>query len=32
MLNVKLVCVGNLKEAYLRDAVKEYEKEVLSKR
>ena len=26
MLNVKLVCVGNLKEAYLRDAVKEYEK------
>ena len=26
MLNVKLVCVGTLKEAYLRDAVKEYEK------
>lgn len=26
MLNVKLVCVGSLKEAYLRDAVKEYEK------
>ena len=26
MLNVKLVCVGGLKEAYLRDAVKEYEK------
>lgn len=26
MLNVKLVCVGGLKEQYLRDAVKEYEK------
>lgn len=26
MLNVKLVCVGTLKEPYLRDAVKEYEK------
>lgn len=26
MLNVKLVCVGSLKEAYLRDAVREYEK------
>ncbi len=26
MLNVKIVCVGTLKEAYLRDAVKEYEK------
>ena len=26
MLNITLICVGNLKEAYLRDAVKEYEK------
>lgn len=26
MLNVKIVCVGTLREAYLRDAVKEYEK------
>jgi len=26
MLNVKLVCVGTLREAFLRDAVKEYEK------
>jgi len=26
MLNVTVICVGNLKEAYLRDAVKEYEK------
>ncbi len=26
MLNITLVSVGNLKEAYLRDAVKEYEK------
>ena len=26
MLNVRLVCVGTLREAFLRDAVKEYEK------
>ena len=26
MLNITVICVGNLKEAYLRDAVKEYEK------
>jgi len=26
MLNVKIVCVGTLKDAYLKDAVKEYEK------
>ena len=26
MLNVKIVCVGTLRENYLRDAVKEYEK------
>lgn len=26
MLTVTVVCVGSLKEAYLRDAVKEYEK------
>ena len=26
MLNVKIVCVGTLREAFLRDAVKEYEK------
>ena len=26
MINVKLICVGNLKEAYLRDAFAEYEK------
>lgn len=26
MVNVKLICVGTLKENYLRDAVKEYEK------
>ncbi len=26
MLNVKIVCVGTLRESYLRDAVKEYEK------
>ncbi len=26
MLNVKLVCVGTLREDYLKDAVKEYEK------
>ena len=26
MLNVKIVCVGSLRESYLRDAVKEYEK------
>lgn len=26
MLNVKIICCGTLKEAYLRDAVKEYEK------
>ena len=26
MLNVKLICVGKLKEAYWRDAVGEYEK------
>lgn len=26
MLSVTVICVGNLKEAYLRDAVKEYEK------
>ncbi len=26
MLNIKIVCVGTLREAYLRDAVKEYEK------
>ncbi len=26
MLNVKLICVGSLKEKYLRDAVTEYEK------
>ena len=26
MLNVKIICVGTLREAYLRDAVKEYEK------
>jgi 23S rRNA (pseudouridine1915-N3)-methyltransferase len=26
MLNVKLICVGKLKEAYWRDAVAEYEK------
>ncbi len=26
MLNVKLVCVGSLKEKYLRDAIAEYEK------
>lgn len=26
MLNVRIVCVGTLREAYLRDAVKEYEK------
>ena len=26
MLNVKIVCVGTLREGFLRDAVKEYEK------
>lgn len=26
MLNVKIICVGTLRESYLRDAVKEYEK------
>ena len=26
MLNVKIVCVGTLREQFLRDAVKEYEK------
>ena len=26
MVNVRLICVGTLKEKYLRDAVKEYEK------
>ena len=26
MLNVKIICCGTLKEGYLRDAVKEYEK------
>ena len=26
MLSITVICVGNLKEAYLRDAVKEYEK------
>ncbi len=26
MLNVKLICVGTLKEAYLRDAAAEYQK------
>ena len=26
MLNVKIICCGTLKESYLRDAVKEYEK------
>ena len=26
MLNVKLICVGSLKEKYLKDAVAEYEK------
>lgn len=26
MVNVRLICVGTLKESYLRDAVKEYEK------
>ena len=26
MLNVKIICVGTLKEAFLKDAVKEYEK------
>ena len=26
MLNVKIICVGSLKEAFLKDAVKEYEK------
>ncbi|MBQ6702745.1 MAG: 23S rRNA (pseudouridine(1915)-N(3))-methyltransferase RlmH [Clostridia bacterium] len=26
MLNIKIICCGTLKESYLRDAVKEYEK------
>ena len=26
MLNVKIICVGTLKDSYLKDAVKEYEK------
>ena len=26
MLNVKIICVGGLKDTYLKDAVKEYEK------
>lgn len=26
MLNIKIVCVGSLREEYLKDAVKEYEK------
>ena len=26
MINIKIICCGTLKEAYLRDAVKEYEK------
>ncbi|MBR5322964.1 MAG: 23S rRNA (pseudouridine(1915)-N(3))-methyltransferase RlmH [Clostridia bacterium] len=26
MLNVKIICCGTLKESYLKDAVKEYEK------
>ncbi len=30
MLNVKIVCVGTLKEAFLKDAVKEYEKRLSS--
>lgn len=28
MLNIRILCVGTLKEAYLRDAVKEYSKRI----
>ena len=28
MLNIKIICVGSLKESYLRDAVSEYSKRI----